>query len=130
VLDEFKKALAYDHTKITVSGFSSLGLVEMTRKRTRESLAHVLCEPCPVCQGRGEVKTAQTICYQIQREIVREARQFNAREYRILASQAVIDMFLDEEAQGLAQLSDFIEKPVSLQVETLYCQEQYDVILM
>jgi ribonuclease G len=102
----------------------------MTRKRTRESLAHVLCEPCPVCQGRGEVKTAQTICYQIQREIVREARQFNAREYRILASQAVIDMFLDEEAQGLAQLSDFIEKPVSLQVETLYCQEQYDVILM
>ena len=130
VLDEFRKALAYDHTRITVSGFSSLGLVEMTRKRTRESLAHVLCEQCPVCQGRGEVKTAQTICYQILREIVREARQFNAREYRILASQAVIDMFLDEEAQGLAQLSDFIEKPVSLQVETMYCQEQYDVILM
>ena len=130
VLDEFKKALAYDHTRITVNGFSSLGLVEMTRKRTRESLAHVLCEPCPTCQGRGEVKTAQTICYQIQREIVREARQFNAREYRILASQAVIDLFLDEEAQGLAQLSDFIGKPVSLQVETLYCQEQYDVILM
>ena len=130
VLEEFKKALAYDHTRITVNGFSSLGLVEMTRKRTRESLAHVLCEPCPVCQGRGELKTAQTVCYQILREIVREARQFNAREYRILASQAVIDMFLDEEAQGLAQLSDFIEKPVSLQVETMYCQEQYDVILM
>ena len=130
VLDEFKKALAYDHTRISVSGFSSLGLVEMTRKRTRESLAHVLCEPCPTCQGRGEVKTAQTVCYQIQREIVREARQFNAREYRILASQSVIDMFLDEEAQSLAQLSDFIGKPVSLQVETLYSQEQYDVILM
>jgi ribonuclease G len=130
VLDEFKKALSYDHTRISVSGFSSLGLVEMTRKRTRESLAHVLCEPCPTCQGRGEVKTAQTVCYQILREIVREARQFNAREYRILASQAVIDLFLDEEAQSLAQLSDFIEKPVSLQVETLYNQEQYDVILM
>jgi ribonuclease G len=130
VLDEFKKALSYDHTRITVNGFSSLGLVEMTRKRTRESLAHVLCEPCPTCQGRGEVKTAQTVCYQILREIVREARQFNAREYRILASQAVIDMFLDEEAQGIAQLSDFIGKPVSLQVETLYTQEQYDVILM
>jgi len=130
VLDEFKKALSYDHTRITVNGFSSLGLVEMTRKRTRESLAHVLCEPCPTCQGRGEVKTAQTVCYQILREIVREARQFNAREYRILASQAVIDLFLDEEAQGIAQLSDFIGKPVSLQVETLYTQEQYDVILM
>ncbi len=130
VLDEFKKALARDRTRITVNGFSALGLVEMTRKRTRESLAHVLCESCPTCQGRGEVKTAQTVCYEILREIVREARQFNAREYRILASQQVIDLFLDEESQSLAQLSDFIGKPVSLQVETLYNQEQYDVILM
>jgi ribonuclease G len=130
VLDEFKKTLARDHTRITVNGFSALGLVEMTRKRTRESLAHVLCEPCPTCQGRGEVKTAQTVCYEILREIVREARQFNAREYRILASQQVIDLFLDEESQSLAQLSDFIGKSVSLQVDTLYCQEQYDVILM
>jgi ribonuclease G len=130
VLEEFRKMLALDRTRVSVNGFSALGLVEMTRKRTRESLAHVLCEPCPTCQGRGEVKTAQTVCYQILREIVREARQFNAREYRILASQQVIDLFLDEESQSLAQLSDFIGKPVSLQVETLYTQEQYDVILM
>ena len=130
VLSEFKKALARDHTRITVSGFSTLGLVEMTRKRTRESLSHVLCEACPTCKGRGEVKTAQTVCYEILREIVREARQFNAREYRILASQQVIDLFLDEESQTLAQLSDFITKPISLQVETIYNQEQYDVILM
>jgi ribonuclease G len=130
VLDEFKKTLARDHTRITVNGFSALGLVEMTRKRTRESLAHVLCEPCPTCQGRGQIKTAQTICFEILREIVREARQFNAREFRILASQPVIDLFLDEESQSLAQVSDFIGKNVSLQVETLYSQEQYDVILM
>ena len=130
VLEEFRKMLALDRARISVSGFSALGLVEMTRKRTRESLAHVLCEPCPTCQGRGEVKTAQTVCYQILREIVREARQFNAREYRILASQQVIDLFLEEESQALAQLSDFIGKPVSLQVESLYNQEQYDVILM
>jgi len=130
VLEELRKALARDHTRISVNGFSSLGLVEMTRKRTRESLAHVLCQPCPTCQGRGEVKTAQTVCYEILREIVREARQFNAKEYRILASQQVIDLFLDEESQALAQLSDFIGKPISLQVETLYSQEQYDVILM
>jgi ribonuclease G len=130
VLEEFKKALARDHTRITVSGFSSLGLVEMTRKRTRESLAHILCETCPTCQGRGEIKTAQTICFEILREIVREARQFNAKEYRILASQQVIDLFLDEESQSLAQLSDFIGKPVSLQVESMYSQEQFDVILM
>ncbi len=130
VLEEFKKSLANDHTRITVNGFSALGLVEMTRKRTRESLAHILCESCPTCKGRGEVKTAQTICYEIVREITREARQFNAREYRILASQLVIDLFLDEESQSLAQLSDLIGKPVSLQVESLYSQEQYDIILM
>lgn len=130
VLAELKRALARDRTRVTVNGFTSLGLVEMTRKRTRESLARVLCEPCPTCQGRGQVKTARTVCYEILRAIVREARQFNAREFRILASQPVIDLFLDEESQSLAQLSDFIGKPVSLQVETLFTQEQYDIILL
>jgi ribonuclease G len=130
VLEEFKKALARDRTRMTVSGFSTLGLVEMTRKRTRESLAHVLCEMCPTCQGRGELKTAQTVCYEILRELLREARQYSAREFRILGSQQVIDLFLDEESQSLAQLADFIGKPISLQVETQYTQEQYDIVLM
>jgi len=130
VLTELKKALARDPTRTTVSGFSALGLVEMTRKRTRESLAHVLCEPCPTCAGRGEIKTAQTVCYDVLREILREARQFGAREYRIVAAQSVIDLFLDEESGSLAQLIDFIGKPVSLQVETTYPQEQYDIILL
>ncbi|WP_293007818.1 ribonuclease G [Nitrosomonas sp.] len=130
VLSEFNKALIIDRTRITVSGFSSLGLVEMTRKRTRESLSQVLCETCPTCQGRGEVRTAQTICYEILRELLRESRQFDANEFRILASQQVIDLFLDEESQSLAQLGDFIAKPISLQIEESYTQEQYDVILM
>lgn len=130
VLAEFNKALLKDRTRITVNGFSALGLVEMTRKRTRESLAHVLCESCPTCQGRGEIRTAQTICYEILRELLRESRQFAANEFRILASQQVIDLFLDEESQSLAQLGDFIAKPISLQVEESYTQEQYDVILM
>ena len=130
VLAELSKALARDRTRMTINGFTSLGLVEMTRKRTRESLARVLCEPCPTCQGRGQIKTAQTTCYEILRAIMREARQFDAREYRIMASQTVIDMFLDEESQSLAQLSDFIAKPISLQVESLFTQEQYDIILL
>ncbi|SFE06604.1 ribonuclease G [Nitrosomonas sp. Nm166] len=130
VLTELNKALLKDRMRITVNGFSALGLVEMTRKRTRESLAHVLCEPCPTCQGRGEIRTAQTICYEILRELLRESRQFEANEFRILASQQVIDLFLDEESQSLAQLGDFIAKPISLQVEESYTQEQYDVILM
>jgi ribonuclease G len=130
VLEEFKRALARDRTRMTVNGFTGLGLVEMTRKRTRESLAHVLCEPCPTCAGRGEVKTAHTVCYEILREILREARAFNAREYRVLASQAVIDLFLEEESASLAMLSDFIGKPVSMQVESSYAQEQFDIVLM
>lgn len=130
VLDELNKALARDHTRITVNGFTALGLVEMTRKRTRESLAHILCEPCATCGGRGEVKTAQTMCYEILRELLREARQFNAREYRLLAAPAVVDLFLDEESQSLAMLSDFIGKPISLQAETSYSQEQFDIVLL
>jgi ribonuclease G len=115
---------------MTVNGFTALGLVEMTRKRTRESLAHVLCEPCGTCGGRGELKTARTVCYEILREILREARQFNAREFRILASQSVIDLFLEEESQSLAMLGDFIGKPVSMQVESSYTQEQFDIVLI
>ncbi len=102
----------------------------MTRKRTQESLERVLCEPCPACTGRGVLKTAQTVCYEIFREILREARQFDAEKIMVLASQMVIDMLLDEEAQSLADLQAFITKPVQLQVETLYHQEQFDVVLM
>jgi ribonuclease G len=130
VLEEFKRALARDRTRVTVNGFTALGLVEMTRKRTRESLAHVLCEPCPTCAGRGEVRTAHTVCYDILREILREARAFHAREFRVLASQRVIDLFLEEESSSLAMLSDFIGKPISVQVEAGYLQEQYDIVLM
>jgi ribonuclease G len=130
VLAELKKALARDRTKVSVSSFSALGLVEMTRKRTRESLAHILCEPCPACSGKGQVKTSRTICYEILRELLREAKQFNPREFRIVASQEVIDLFLEEESQHLAMLGDFIGKRISLGVEKGYHQEQYDVILM
>jgi len=130
VLAEFNKALARDRTRMTVSGFTQLGLVEMTRKRTRESLAHVLCESCPTCGGRGQVKAARTVCYEILRELLRESRQFSAREFRILAAQVVIDLFLEDESQSLAMLEDFIGKPVSMQAESSYSQEQFDIVLL
>lgn len=130
VLEELQKAVARDRARTGVNGFTPLGLVEMTRKRTRESLAHILCEPCSTCKGRGEMKTAQTVCYEILRELLREARQFNARELKVLASPKVIDMLLEEESQSLANLSDFIGKPISLQVEAQYNQEYFDIILM
>ena len=131
VLSEFKKQLARDRVKTMSSGtFSQLGLVEMTRKRTRESLAHMLCEPCEACQGKGSVKTARSVCYDILREILREARQFNPREFRVVASARVVELFLDEESQHLAGLSDFIGKPISLQAESAMGQEQYDIVLL
>ena len=130
VLEEFRRALARDRMRITVSGFTALGLVEMTRKRTRESLAHALCEPCAACGGRGALKSARTVCYEVLRELLREARAFQAKEYRVLASQPVCDLFEEEESGALAMLSDFIGKPVSIQVETGYMQEQYDIVLL
>jgi ribonuclease G len=130
VLEELRRALARDRTRVTLNGFTALGLVEMTRKRTRESLAHVLCEPCPTCAGRGEVRTAHTVCYDILREIVRESRTFNAREFRVIAAQPVIDLLLEDGSASLAMLQDFIGKPVSVQVETGYSQEQFDIVLL
>ena len=130
VLAELRKQLSRDRTKTTVSGFTQLGLVEMTRKRTRESLAHVLCQPCPTCEGRGQVKTARSVCYDILREILREARQFDPKEFRVVASAAVVEMLLDEESQHLADLSAFVGKPISLSAEPTMNPEQYDIVLL
>ncbi len=130
VMRALEKCLARDHAKTHISEVSSLGLVEMTRKRTRESLEHVLCEPCPCCGGRGTLKTAETTCYEIFRELLREARQFDVETLLVLASQEVIDRLLDEESGHLAELEEFIGKPVRLQAEALYTQEQYDVVLI
>jgi ribonuclease G len=130
VLRALEKCLAKDHAKTHISEVSSLGLVEMTRKRTRESLEHVLCEPCPCCGGRGSMKTAETTCYEIFREIMRESRQFEVETLMVLASQEVVDRLLDEESGHLAELEDFIGRPIRLQAESLYTQEQYDVVLV
>ena len=130
VVRALEKALARDRTKSFMSDMSPLGLVELTRKRTRESLEHVLCEPCPVCSGRGTLKTPQTVCYEIFREILRELHQFDADKFLVMASQVVIDLLLDEESEGLVKLQEFTGKPVHLQVEPLYHQEQFDVVIM
>ena len=123
-------ALARDRTRTTVGDFTKLGLLELTRKRTRESLAHLLCQPCPTCDSRGQVKTARTVCYDVLREILREARRFEPREFRVVASPAVVEMLLDEESVHLAGLSEFIGKPISLSAEPSMNPEQYDIVLL
>ncbi|MFN3586769.1 MAG: ribonuclease G [Moraxellaceae bacterium] len=131
VLRSLEKMLARDHAKTKITQVSELGLVEMTRKRTRESLEQLLCETCPACQGRGTVKTAETVCFEIFREILREARAYDAAHgYRVVANQKVIDRLLGEESAAVADLELFIGKPIRFSVEALYTQEQYDIVLL
>ncbi|GGE57301.1 axial filament protein [Streptosporangium jomthongense] len=125
-----EKMLERDHAKTKITGVSELGLVEMTRKRTTESLGQVLCEPCPICDGRGFLKTSETVCFEIFREILRINRAYDAESYLVMASQSVVDRLLDEEADNVADLETFIAKTIRFQVEPFYSQEQYDVVLL
>ncbi len=130
VLEMLERCLERDHAKTQVYSISSLGLVEMTRKRTTESLQHQLCEPCNCCNGRGFQKTPATLTYEIFREIMRAVRQFEAEKLLVLAAPAVVDYILDEESDALAELSAFIDKEINFQREDQYNQEQYDVVLI
>lgn len=130
VMRTLEKQLATDRTKTQVNDMSPLGLVEITRKRTSESLERLLTEACPSCGGRGMQKTVQTVCYEIFREILREARQFDAEKYLIIGSTGVIDMLQEDESTGLADLQDFIRKSIHLKAEPTFSQEQYEVVLM
>ncbi len=132
VLRNLERLLERDHAKSKITQVSELGLVEMTRKRTRESLEHQLCENCPICEGRGSVKSAETVCYEIFREILREARAYesSARGFMVIASQRVIDRLLDEDSAAVADLETSLGKPIRFQVETMYHQEQYDLVLI
>jgi ribonuclease G len=130
VLRQLEKSLARDHAKTTVYEFSPLGLVEMTRKRTTESLERQLCEPCQACSGRGTLKTMETVCYEIFREITRAVRQFEAEKLLVLASPRVVGKILDEESAAVAELEEFIGKQIRLQADEQYGQEQYDVVLL
>jgi len=130
VLRMLEKMLDRDNARTTVSCVSELGLVEMTRKRTTESLGQTLCEPCGVCQGTGIMKTAETVCYEIMREILRVNRAYDANVYLVMASQSVIDRLLDEESDNVADLETFIGKQIKFQVEVMYNQGQFDVVLV
>jgi ribonuclease G len=130
VLETLTDRLAGDHAKSEIMNVSSLGLVEMTRKRTRESLEHVLCQACPSCEGRGFVKTSETVCYEIFREILRQHRQFDFQELLVLARPNVIERLLDEESASIAELEELTGKPIRLQSEGAYAPDQFDVVLM
>jgi ribonuclease G len=130
VLEALESAMVADHARTQIAQVSPLGLVEMTRKRTRESLEHILCEPCKTCHGSGFFKTAETVCHEIFREILRQHRQFSFKELIVLANQDVVETLLDEESASLAELETFTGKPIRLQSESLYAQDRFDVVLV
>jgi ribonuclease G len=130
VLHSLELALSKDRVKTTINGFSQLGLVEMTRKRTRESIEHVLCHDCPTCHGRGTLKTVETVCYEILREIVRVHHAYDSDRFLVYASAAVGEALKSEESHALAEVEIFVGKQVKVQIEPLYSQEQFDVVMM
>lgn len=130
VLHSLDVALSKDRAKANITGLSALGLVEMTRKRTRESLEHILCDTCPVCSGRGSLKTVKTVCYEILREIMRVNRAYATDKFMVYASPSVSEALLNDEYHNLAELELFIGKQVVVQTESLYSQEQFDVVMM
>ena len=130
VLRSLEKNLEHDPMKVQISEVSSLGLVQMTRKRVRESLEHVLCHPCEHCHARGYIKTTETVCYEIFRDILRETRQYDPQKLLVLASKEVVDRLFDEESANLAELEAFIARPIRLQIEPMYSQTQYDVVFL
>ncbi|OOF66364.1 ribonuclease G [Rodentibacter sp. Ppn85] len=131
VLESLQDALSKDRVKTNVNGFTQLGLVEMTRKRTRESLEHILCDECPVCRGRGHVKTVETVCYEIMREIIRVYHLFSSEQFVVYASPSVAEYLINEESHGLLpEVEMFIGKRVQVKTEQFYNQEQFDVIVM
>ena len=130
VLHSLDVAMAKDNVKYSLSGFSALGLVEMTRKRTRESLEHILCGECNVCHGRGYVKTVETVCFEILREIVRVNRAYDTDKFIVYASSSVSESLINDEYHNLAELEVFIGKQIKVQTENMYNQEQFDVVMM
>ena len=130
VLHSLDVAMAKDNVKYSISNFSKLGLVEMTRKRTRESLEHILCGECSVCSGRGHLKTVETVCFEILREIVRVNRAYDSDKFIVYASSSVSESLINDEYHHLAELEVFIGKQIKVQIESMYNQEQFDVIMM
>lgn len=130
VLRTLENCLEKDSTKTQISEVSALGLVQMTRKRTHDSLEHILCEPCPTCAGRGSMCTAETVSYRIFRDIMREAKQYGADKLLVLAAHPVVDYLHETEHNSIERLEKFLDTPIEIQVEPMYTQEQYDIVLM
>ena len=133
VLRALENASVGDRAHFAFDGFSSLGLVQISRKRTRESLLQQLCEPCPLCKGVGLTRTSKTTCVDIFRAILRDATKCRRPDpdasYLIRASEAVVDRLLDEDAGRLSALASQVGLQMRLLVEPSYGPGTFDLVL-
>ncbi len=102
----------------------------MTRKRTRESVEHVLCNECPTCHGRGTVKSVETVCYEIMREIVRVHHAYDSDRFLGLCFPCGGGNPERGRVACAGEVEIFVGKQVKVQIEPLYNQEQFDVVMM
>lgn len=130
VMRALEAALSRDHARFNLNEMSALGLVEMTRKRTRDSLGHQMCEACPHCSGRGFLKTHVTVASEIYREIMRTGCQFEAEKLLVFATPGVVNLILDEQSTMVADLEELTGKTIRFKAEDQYEREQFDVVLL
>ena len=129
VLRMLEKGQQSDRMKCNVTQISELGLVEMTRKRTYGSLLKIICEPCEVCNGRGFIKSVESVCLEIFKNLQRKAKELGGKECLIMASQVVVDRLIDEQVDNVRELAELLDADISCQVEPGYTQEQYDIVI-
>ncbi len=129
VFNAFVEAMKKDRAKNTISHISELGLIQMTRKRVRESLGRTLCEPCPYCEGKGFVKSPKTLCYEIFRKIKKIARSGGERIV-VTAHPSVAELLSDEERAGLEMIEHLYNVKVTVRENRNLHQENYEVSVL
>jgi ribonuclease G len=130
VYSALQEALANDKAKTTISHISPIGLIEMTRKRIRESLGRTLCDTCPYCDGRGYIKSSRTVCYEVLRELRRAFANAEEKKALITVNTVVADMLYDEERQGVEELEKEFQKKIVIKADPNLHQEQYEVVMV
>ena len=129
VLRRLERSIEGDSMKTRIYGLNDLGLVIWTRERLRECLSDFLRESCTQCRGTVQIKTVETVCYEIFRGAMRDFLAYSAEITTVIADPSVIDLLIDDESDSLADLETFIHRPIRLQVDSSFSQDRYEVVV-
>ncbi|HIJ95139.1 MAG TPA: Rne/Rng family ribonuclease [Desulfuromonadales bacterium] len=129
VYGALEEALKADKSKTNILKISELGLVEMTRKRVRENISRMMCEPCSYCEGRGYIKSKTTVCHEIFRELRREMLDIRGSKATVTVHPQVADLLYDEERRGLEELEKRFKKRITVRAKPGFHQEQFEIVI-